>query len=229
MPPPTSRGLASSDAPEIVKWYTRARRFPQLIGKTPDGGTIWGGPYTYTQLIGGVAFIVIGSKTTWLWGQFGQIGNALLLFGSAYGLVLLLGRLPLGTRNPLHVAAGILRAVSAPAHGHLGGGPIRIRRPHRTTSRLVIGTPPHPRPIATTSDPTWAPTVSRDDVAAVTPEPGQHRGPRRLRPRRTPTRPVAPRRLRPPVHDQPASPPAPALTGVQRLLASASSPTEDIR
>ena len=25
---------------EVVKWYTRARRFPQLIGKTPDGARI---------------------------------------------------------------------------------------------------------------------------------------------------------------------------------------------
>jgi len=32
------------DHHEVVKWYTRARRFPQLIGKTPDGARLWGGP-----------------------------------------------------------------------------------------------------------------------------------------------------------------------------------------
>ena len=223
MPPTTSRGPASSDSPEVVKWYTRARHFPQLIGKTPDGGNIWGGPYTYTQVIGGVAFIVIGSKTTWLWGQFGGIGNVLILFGSAYGLVLLLGRLPLGTRNPLYVAAGILRAVSVPAHGHLGGGPIRIRRPHRAAARLVIGTTPRPRSIAT-SNVALAPTVSQATAAT----PAQRRERRTsLRPRLTPRRQIPLERVSPPGHDRSPSRPGPALTGVQRLLASSSSPTQD--
>ena len=81
MSTPTNTHSSSGDGYEVVKWYTRARRFPQLIGKTPDGATIWGGPYTYTQVIAGVAFIVIGSKTTWLWGHFGLLGNALILVG----------------------------------------------------------------------------------------------------------------------------------------------------
>ncbi len=113
----TSGNRTTDPDTEVVKWYTRARRFPQLIGKTPDGATIWGGPYTYTQVIVGVGVIVVGSKTTWLWGHFGLIGNALILLGGAYGLVLLLGRLPLGSRNPLSVSAGAVRAMSAPAHG----------------------------------------------------------------------------------------------------------------
>ena len=69
---------------EVVKWYTRARRFPQLIGRTPDGARIWGGPYTYTQFFGGVAVLVVGAKTVGVWGQFGVIGNALLLLAVAY-------------------------------------------------------------------------------------------------------------------------------------------------
>ena len=134
----TTNPRGNDDGYEVVKWYTRARRFPQLIGKTPDGATIWGGPYTYTQVIAGVAFIVIGSKTTWLWGHFGLIGNALILLGCAYGLVLVLGRLPIGSRNPISVGAGAVRAFSSPAQGHLGGAPVRIRRPRPARSRLVI-------------------------------------------------------------------------------------------
>jgi hypothetical protein len=134
----TNPRTSSGEAYEVVKWYTRARRFPQLIGKTPDGATIWGGPYTYTQVIAGVAFIVIGSKTTWLWGHFGLIGNALILLGCAYGLVVLLGRLPIGSRNPISVGSGAIRALSSPTQGHLGGAKVRIRRPRPSRSRLVI-------------------------------------------------------------------------------------------
>ena len=64
------------DQHEVVKWYTRARRFPQLIGKTPDGARLWGGPYTYTQVIVAAVVIVVGIQTAGLWGQFGLIGNA---------------------------------------------------------------------------------------------------------------------------------------------------------
>ena len=90
---------------EVVKWYTRARRFPQLIGKTPDGARIWGGPYTYTQLVGAVTVLVVGAKTVGVWGQFGLVGNALILLAIAYGTALMLGRLPVGSRNPMAVGA----------------------------------------------------------------------------------------------------------------------------
>ena len=135
--------MVVGEAYEVVKWYTRARRFPQLIGKTPDGATIWGGPYTYTQVIAGVAFIVIGSKTTWLWGHFGLIGNALILLGCAYGLVVLLGRLPIGSRNPISVGSGAIRALSSPTQGHLGGAPVRIApEPTEIGLRDPIGSRP---------------------------------------------------------------------------------------
>ena len=211
----TSRVSGSSDAPEIVKWYTRARRFPQLIGKTPDGATIWGGPYTYSQVIAGVVCVVIGSKTTWLWGHFGLVGNAMILLGVAYGVVLLIGRLPIGSRNPLSVGSGVLRAVGSPAQGHLGGSPLRIRPPHRARSRVVIG-----------------PTPTRTEDAANTEPPASTTRSRRRGPR--------PRWSRPAPSQQPiATPPptvrptpastrtAPALTGVQRLLASSGAPSQE--
>lgn len=171
------------DPVEVVKWYTRARRFPQLIGRTPDGATIWGGPYTYTQVAVGVIGVVVGAKTAWLWGRFGLIGNALVLLGVVYGLVLLVGRLPIGSRNPLSVAAGMLRALSAPAQGRVAGRAVRPARQRRISSRLVITEPPD----------SAAPRVT---AAARTP---------------------AADRARIPV--RPARVAAPALTGVQRLLA----------
>ena len=187
----TTPRTSSDETYEVVKWYTRARRFPQLIGKTPDGATIWGGPYTYTQVVAGVALIVIGSKTTWLWGHFGLIGNAFILLVCAYGLVVLLGRLPIGSRNPISVGSGAIRAFISPAQGHLGGAPVRIRRARRARSRLVI-----------THD---APSLAEIQARRANPTPT----------RRRPVPATAPRSSGPP-----------ALTGVQRLLASSGASQE---
>jgi hypothetical protein len=129
---------ATNPPDEIVKWYTRARRFPQLIGKTPDGASLWGGPYTYTQVIVAAVLLYVGIQTLHLWGRFGLIGNALTLAGVTYGLVLVLGRLPVGARNPLTITAGAVRAISSPTSGHQAGLPSRIRPPHRVRGGVVI-------------------------------------------------------------------------------------------
>lgn len=210
----TSQRTSGSEAHEVVKWYTRARRFPQLIGKTPDGATIWGGPYTYTQVIGGVACLVIGSKTTWLWGHFGLVVNALILLGVAYGLVLLLGRLPIGSRNPMSVSVGVLRSLSSPTQGHLGGAPLRIRRPRLARSRLVIN---H-------DVPSLAEIQARRDPEPVAAKEKHRRLPL---PRWSRPSPSQQPRLRPTPANSPGRSTTPALTGVQRLLASSGVPQED--
>lgn len=216
----TNSRTGSSDSYEIVKWYTRARRFPQLIGKTPDGATIWGGPYTYTQVIAGVAFVVIGSKTTGIWGHFGLIGNALILLGCAYGLVLLLGRLPIGSRNPISVGAGAIRAFSSPAQGHLGGVPVRIRRPRPTRTRLIIS---HDTPTLADIQARPAPSTSSATKAWRLPRPRWSRP----TPSQNPTPARISTRLRPTPAATPRSSAPPALTGVQRLLASSGAAQED--
>ena len=116
--------------PEIVKWYTRARRFPQLIGKTTDGTKIPGGPYTYTQVGAGVAVLIIALKTTWLWGSFGTIGNGLAALGLAYTVTLVVGKLPIGSRNPLAIFAGAVAAYTSPPTGKYAGRRVVITRPH---------------------------------------------------------------------------------------------------
>lgn len=189
------------ESPEIVKWYTRARKFPQLIGKTPDGAKLWGGPYTYTQVVGASVVLVVGLKTISLWGSFGLVGNALVVLGAAYGTALLLGRLPLGTRNPISVGSGILRALSGPAQGVLAGTPLRIRRPHRVRTRLVIR-----HAVPTTATPPAEPAVD------LTPEPAPAAPVPTLEPVQQRTPPAA--------GPAPTTPRRPALTGVQRLLAS---------
>lgn len=102
---------------EVARWYTRARRFPQLVGRFTDGRPIPGGPYTYTQVGVLVATVFLGSKTTWLWGHFGTVFNAAILFGVAYAGALLVGRAPIGGRNPLLLSGWAVRALT-PQHGN---------------------------------------------------------------------------------------------------------------
>lgn len=166
---------------EVVKWYTRARRFPQLIGRTPDGTKIPGGPYTFTQVLGGAAFLVVAWKTLPLWGAFGLIGNAMVMLVATWLLIVGLGRIPIGARNPLSLAEGAVRALTAPTAGRVGGREVRIRRPHRARTVLVVSRPnvsktpaPTPPPVVAaaavpTAAPAGAPGPSTQDALVEAP------------------------------------------------------------
>lgn len=132
----------STDEPqlEVVKWYTRARKFPQLIGRTSDGFKIPGGPYTFTQVGVGVTVLMLGQQTARLWAHFGLMLNVVVLLGVTWAAIALSGRLPIGARNPLSIAEGALQAVMAPRTGKVAGRTVTIRRPHRA-GRTRIGTP----------------------------------------------------------------------------------------
>ena len=145
----------SSSELEIVRWYTRARKFPQLIGRTPDGTKIPGGPYTFTQVVGAGVILLVGINTMSLWASYGLIGNAVLLLGAAYSGVLLLGRVPLGSRSPLAVSTGAVHALTAPRTGRLAGRPVRVRRPHRIRHQVI----------ALLEEPAAAPFVLPADLA----------------------------------------------------------------
>lgn len=153
----------SDEAPQVVKWFTRARKFPQLVGKTHDGKAIWGGPYTFTQVFAVVGILLLASRTTTVWAHFGFVGNILTAAGVAYATAWALGRLPVGARNPVWVVLGTLRSVNSPTTGRLAGKPIRIAKPHRVRSRLSITEPalrPAPAlPVAQVSSPQPAPAV----------------------------------------------------------------------
>lgn len=199
------------DHHEVVKWYTRARKFPQLIGKTPDGARLWGGPYTYTQVVGAVVVLVAGIKTVGLWGaQLGLIGDAVVILSLAYATALALGRLPIGSRNPLSVAQGLLTSMSSARTGKYAGRPLKIRRPHRVTSRVVVNSVP----------PTVTKLASPPTPAAADRRPG------RLRPRWSRPAPAQRPTRSTPAPARPAVAAGPPLTNVQRLLASAGPPRE---
>ncbi|SEF14897.1 hypothetical protein [Jiangella alba] len=192
---------------ETVKYYTRARKFPQLLGRMPDGTKIPGGPYTVQQLIAAILIIVIGGLTIDTWGVFGVFGNIALLFGTAFGAVFLIGRLPMNGRNPLYALLGLYRVLNAPASGRYQGKQVRFRRPRRVRSRTNVYLGPLPG-----TDP-WSGLEPGVAVAAGRELPDGLR--RRLD--RTPE--PAPEPLDDPLAAvDPAHPGAP-LSGVQALLA----------
>lgn len=224
--------MSNEQGPDIVKWYTRARKFPQLIGRTPDGTKIWGGPYTVTQAVGAGLILFVGLNTMSLWASFGMIGNFLILGAVTYGSVLLLGRIPVGSRSPLSIAAGLSRAVTSPPTGRLGGRAVRIRRPHVLRHSVVLAISDLPTPQPATEVAEAAATALGDATAASsTPEtttkrptgkkPGKKlSGLTWTRPKRSAARQHAPSTPEPPAPAPATAPRRPAMTGVQALLAS---------
>lgn len=248
----------STSSVEVVKWFTRARRFPQLIGRTPDGQRLPGGPYTVTQVVGAGAVLFAGTQTMGLWAHYGLLGNAALLLGVAYALVLVLGRIPVGSRNPLAIASGATRALSASTTGAVGGRPVRLPRPQRVRHRIVVLhqlTPPtrestgQPRPagVTTATRSTGEGLVPKSAPAAPAPSPTTASHVTRWRsraeavplqrPSHRPTRRTGTARQAAPTTAATTAPtpaaaavanaeaaarqPAPALSGVQALLAQA--------
>ncbi|RIQ33615.1 hypothetical protein [Jiangella rhizosphaerae] len=193
---------------ETVKYYTRARKFPQLLGRMPDGTKIPGGPYTVQQLIAAILIIVVGGLTIDTWGVFGVFGNIALLFGAAFGAVFLIGRLPMNGRNPLYALLGLYRVLNAPASGKYQGRPVRFRRPRRVRHRTSVYLGPLPG-----TDP-WA---GLEPGVAVTAERELPDGLRRRLDRApAPSEPAGePADALEPVVAQTAAP----LSGVQALLA----------
>ena len=144
-----------------LKWYTRARKFPQLIGRTPDGTRIPGGPYTYTQVAAGVVTAVVLAQTTWLWAHGGLILNATIFIGATVGAVFAAGKLTPGMRNPIVLASGALNLMSSGYR--LNGTAIATPKPNTATAAgpvtVFIPAPPlakHPVP-ATAVEPVAVP------------------------------------------------------------------------
>jgi hypothetical protein len=210
--------MSETPTTDIVKWYTRARKFPQLIGRTPDGMKLWGGPYTITQACGFGLVLFVGLNTMSLWASFGFVGNFIVLGAVAAGVVFGLGRIPVGSRSPFSVTTGAWKAVASPQHGRLGGRPVRIRRPHRLQHRMLVQIDPVPAPAenpAPASEPTPAAEQTRRSRRRLLPA-------RRPRPETPSPQPVAPEPV--PASPQPHTP-APALTGIQALLAASAAGT----
>lgn len=175
----------STPEPEVVRWYTVARRFPKLIGVLPGGGRIWGGPYTQTGFVVGVVLLLAANRFAWAWAHFGVLGNGLVLvvvvWGSAWGV----SKLPIEARNPFTVARGLAAAATAPETGRIGGSPLKPARPVKVR-RGRVRVNPHSPAFDTATAP---PSVSAAPLPTVaTPTPTAEPEPE---PEATPHRPMS--------------------------------------
>lgn len=160
--------MTEEHGPDIVKWYTRARKFPQLIGRTPDGANLPGGPYTITQAVAAGVILFVGLNTMSLWARFGFIGNIVLLTAVTVVVVWTLGRIPVGSRSPVSVVSGLARAFAAPTNGRLAGRAVRIPRPRQLRHRVVFAVDQHLEPASATGPAEAIPLIrARADIGTA--------------------------------------------------------------
>lgn len=218
---------------EFVRYYTRGVRFPRLVGRTHDGTPLPGGPYTVTQLVGGLAVFVVGSLTMPAWETGGALVSYLILLGAVVTTIFLLRFVRNDGRNPVTATMAVLSVLMQPRGGRFGGRPLRIKAPHRVTGRVQIRPGPGEgavRPLATPDpDPRAAVAPGRPRLATGSTARGWAR-PSVAAPRGAGTTSAPRGRPAPPLRSQggPARPvrtgaaptgPAPVpLSGVQRLL-----------
>jgi hypothetical protein len=122
----------------IVRFYTRARKVPTLIGKLPDGTPLPFGPYTGLQLITSVGTLIVLFKTREIWAFAGGLIDLLLAVAVAFAVGKIAGRFETGFHNPVVLASGAMASLTQPRHGTSGGRPVRMPRTLRTTGRIVV-------------------------------------------------------------------------------------------
>ncbi|GAB7035996.1 hypothetical protein AB0G35_23965 [Streptomyces sp. NPDC021749] len=119
---------AAAPEPLIGRCYTKARRHQNVVGTWPGGGRIWGGPYTWPQIIVAAATLAVLVLTAGLWAHHGLL-DALPLLGVPYALALVVGRVHVDGRNPFAVAASVLGLAVSGSSGRMDGRP--VGRPRR--------------------------------------------------------------------------------------------------
>ena len=203
------------------KWYTRARKFPQLIGRTPDGTRIPWGPYTVTQVLGGIVTCFVTSQILKVWSPGDIVSSAVVLLLVSGSVVFFLGKLPPGMRNPLIYLKGFLRLFFVRGFRLSGKSLPDLKASHASASvevaEIVTETPPIGVAVqlsnATKKPKSQFFVAARERIRGFW-ESKQKPARRRVVAARQQT--AASSSVQTP--EQVGSHPSPALTGVQRLL-----------
>lgn len=114
--------------PLIGHSYTRARRFPLVIGKLPQGGRIIGGPYTLAQVAVMVATVIGLLITAPIWAHLGYADVAVYA-ALPYGAGFAVRKARIEGRDPLRAGLGALTALGTPTGGRMRGRPYRTPAP----------------------------------------------------------------------------------------------------
>ncbi|WUI00378.1 TcpE family conjugal transfer membrane protein [Spirillospora sp. NBC_00431] len=183
---------------KVGRSYTRARRFPWVIGKI-QGWTIPLGPYTATQLgvlIGGLFLLV---KTFDLWRRLGAL--AVVVIALPFVATWAVRHAHIDGRTPMRALAGFAALFAEPQCGRINGRLARDIRPATLTGTVRLSRLPDPHPAP-------QPATRPDAVAArptptVRPALGVHPA--------SPAPPAPAAAPGPAVHPPPAVHPAPAI------------------
>lgn len=109
------------------RFYTRARRFKQVLGSLPDGTRIIGGPYSYTQIVVFLGAVILGWATRGLWGTESTIRDLIVLIAVSVGLMVVIGKLPSSRRSLLKLLGGAMNLLSHPGPGgKYQGRPVKL-------------------------------------------------------------------------------------------------------
>lgn len=107
---------------ETGKFYSAARSFKQLLGVTPDGTSIPGGPYTVTQFVLGLAVLAVGFLSRPLWGD-SLLQDAIYIGAATVGVIFVTGKIPSTRRNPFKMVQAVWRLLRHSRQGVYRGRP----------------------------------------------------------------------------------------------------------
>ncbi|MCI0690122.1 MAG: hypothetical protein L0Y54_23225, partial [Sporichthyaceae bacterium] len=111
--------------PLVLHCHTRARRYPQVVGKI--AGYTLRSPITLPQFVTAVAAGFVLIETRAVWAHLSWWGNVAVLVLVPAGLAALLRRARIEGRSPYLAAMGYLGLLTSPRRGrHLGQSPPRV-------------------------------------------------------------------------------------------------------
>lgn len=149
---------------DVLRWYTRARRIPRMVGKLPRSEKgLPGGPYTITQMVGGAVTFFTLHKTSWLWSPWGLIGTTAVQIVISLGVIFALRFVKPGGRDPFTALVAVVGVLTASRWGTYRGQSLRPHAPVRVRSRVGIRLPAQvsmvaPMPAAPTEQPSPEPS-----------------------------------------------------------------------
>lgn len=121
-----------------ARFYTRAIRFPKLIGRLIDGTRIPMGPYRVIQLGAGAVTFLTGMVTRSLWGTGVVLPDVALALAVAVAVTVLSGRLPVFRRSLLGLLLDGYTAVAAAPEGRYRGSLVRLPAPHQVDGQVLF-------------------------------------------------------------------------------------------